>query len=54
MQPIFHTAMARKYVNQSPQTKKLPDFAKARLIKGIARLLKSIYHKGYIDGRTLG
>jgi hypothetical protein len=38
MIPNF-TDRARRYVNQSPQMKNLPDSAKRRLIKGIASML---------------
>jgi len=40
------TDKARRYVNQSPQTKGLPDLAKRRLIKGIASMLNWAYKEG--------
>lgn len=45
MIPNF-TDRARRYVNQSPQTKKLSDFAKQRLIRGIAAMLSRAYKEG--------
>lgn len=49
MIPNF-TYRARRYVQQSPQTKKLPDTVKDRLIKGIARLMSLAYKDGFHEG----
>lgn len=44
------TDRARRYVQQSPQTKKLPDSVKDRLIRGIARLMSFAYKDGFKSG----
>jgi hypothetical protein len=48
------TDRARRYVQQSPQTKGLPDSAKRRLIKGIAGLMSKAYKKGFENGFNNG
>jgi hypothetical protein len=47
--PSF-TYRARRYVMQSPSTKKLSDFAKDRIIKGIAQLMSFSYKDGFHEG----
>jgi len=49
MIPDF-TYRVRNYVQRSPQCKKLSDFAKERLIKGVARLLSWAYREGFTQG----
>jgi len=44
------TYRARQYVMQSPQTKGLSDFAKERIIKGIAKLMSFAYKDGFHEG----
>jgi hypothetical protein len=49
MIPSFE-GRAKRYVQRSPQCKKLPDFAKERLIKDIARLMSQAYKDGFVQG----
>jgi len=51
MIPNF-TCRVRNYVDRSPQCKKLSDFAKERLIKGVAKLLGWAYKQGFEQGKA--
>lgn len=51
MIPNF-TYRARNYVQRSPQGKKLSEFSRDRLIKGIARLLGWAYKQGFEQGKA--
>ncbi|MFA5553489.1 MAG: hypothetical protein WDA68_02895 [Phycisphaerae bacterium] len=46
-----HTFRARRYVEHSPQCKKLSAFSKDRLIKGIAKLISWGYKEGFEQGK---